>query len=138
MFTIRVVKTDELKKLETSVLALLEQLSNEPERKVQFNKVLADPGVIFIGCFDGQKLVGQMLAFKLTCFFRTKLFIEEVVVSEEYRGQGCLRAMIDFCRVQREEWNHSQIDLTARRPGAQAAYQKLGFKNTPAFRLIYD
>lgn len=105
--------------------ALLFQLSGK-ERILSLTK---HPNVWCVGAFDGEHLVGfaQLFVLPKTTFLMG--YLEDVIVLEEYRGQGLGRKILDHVIKVAEEERCANITLTTRteRIAARSLFESVGF-----------
>jgi ribosomal protein S18 acetylase RimI-like enzyme len=80
--------------------------------------------------WEKSKLIGYF-AFK---FKRNEMFLSKIYLTQEARGKGIARRIIDFLVEQTQNQKLKQIRLTVNKNNSNsiAIYQKLGFKKTDA------
>jgi ribosomal protein S18 acetylase RimI-like enzyme len=92
-----------------------------------------------VAALDGEKIVGMGTVYVIQKLDNKAAFIEDVIVSEQYRGQGLgekiMRALLELAK----ENGVRTVNLTSRpsRVAANALYQKLGFqlRETNTYKL---
>ncbi len=101
--------------------------------------MLEDTDTILIVARDGERIIGMATLYVIQKIARRNGILEDVVVSEVYRGQGIgerlVRGIIDVA----PDVGVQSITLSSRpvRIAAHKLYEKLGFKKreTDVFRL---
>lgn len=105
--------------------ALLSQLSGKT-RELNLTK---HPNVRCVGVFDQDRLVGfaQLFILRKTTF--TMGYLEDVIVLEEYRGQGLGRKILNRVIQVAKEEDCASITLTTRpeRVEAMRLFETMGF-----------
>ena len=117
------------------------QLHTEPcvYTTTELEALLAERNIIMMVARDGERIVGMATLYVIQKVGESISYIEDVVVSEEYRGQGIgerlMRALIGAA----QDRDIHYIELTSRpsRIAAHKLYEKLGFKKyeTDVFKL---
>ena len=101
---------------------------------------LSQPGnTIFIARDDNGLLCGMLVLITLMAVSGNKVWIEDMVVDESYRGSGMGHSLISVCLEWAKHNNVTHINLTTRstRVGANELYSSAGFKlhDTNYYRL---
>ncbi len=103
--------------------------------------ITSDKDIIFAVARDGSKAIGMAAGYVIVKFGKKIGYIEEVVVSEAYRGQGIGRKLLELIIEEAKKANVRQLYLTSRegRTAANSLYQKLGFekRETNNYRLKF-
>lgn len=124
------------------VNALLPQLSPSAKKlsASELKKILEDDHALLLVAKDGGRIIGMATIV----FLRTPTWysarIDDVVVSEQYRGKGLggklMLRLIEFARKRKTAY----IELTSRpvRVAANNLYKRLGFakRETNVYRLM--
>ncbi|HEY4527099.1 MAG TPA: GNAT family N-acetyltransferase [Candidatus Paceibacterota bacterium] len=102
-------------------------------------RIVADPSVLLLVVRDGEKIVGMGSLYTILKVGKRSGTIEDVVVDDEYRGEGLgEKLMQELLRCAREE-KLQQLYLTTRpdRVAAHQLYEKLGFEQqeTDVYRM---
>lgn len=115
--------------LQAQVTVLYRQLNAEI-RQLDLRRVLRDGRTVVVACFDGDRVAGIAMMAMYTVISGHKGMIEDVVVDQQYRGQGLGRGLME--RLLDEAGRHSlgQVLLFSghHRKTAIALYKSLGFK----------
>jgi ribosomal protein S18 acetylase RimI-like enzyme len=122
---------------------LLLQLRADPKESLgtehDLHTITSDANTLFITVTDGSKVIGMATAYLATKFGKKTGFVEDVVVSDSYRGQGLGRKVMEMLIDEAKQAGATQLYLTTRpeREAANALYQKLGFekRETNVYRL---
>lgn len=141
------MKIREIKRFSTkvydAVLRLLPQLDPgiELPAKEQFNKVLKSGGTHFFIAEPGnKKIAGMMSVVTYNVPTGIKVWIEDVVVDEAYRGKGIGKKLMAFAIDFARSSGAKSVDLTSRpwRIAANLLYQKMGFelRETNVYRYM--
>lgn len=126
-----------------TVLKLLPQLDPESElpTREHFKAVLKSKGIhFFIAETDNKDIAGILTVVRYIVPTGTKVWIEDVVVNEQYRGRGfgceLIQYAIDFAR----STGAKSVDLTSKpsRIAANYLYKKCGFvlRETNVYRYF--
>jgi ribosomal protein S18 acetylase RimI-like enzyme len=119
---------------------LLPQLNPElpPLTPASLKAILASPTQIFTAAHNGH-IVGLALLIITYQFSGTKAWIEDVVVSNDYRGQGIARNLLQTAIDAAWNAEAKSINLTSNpaRQAARSLYRSLDFelRDTNLFRL---
>jgi len=125
------------------LLLQLRQDQNEPLGTQEDLDSIASPNrdIIFVTARDGEKIVGMASIYVATKFGKKTGFVEDVVVSERYRGQGLGQRIMETAIEEAKIERVTQLYLTSRpeRVAAHKLYEKLGFvmKKTDVFKLKF-
>ena len=142
MSTIKIVQ---LKKADASVLAdicrLLKQLSTQIGTATHstLKKMLGNPDIEIWVARDGARIVGMGTLIVLHKLYVISSNAEDIVVDEEYRGQGLgmalMKKLLERARAHRAE----RVEFTSNpsRVAGNTMYQRLGFekRDTNVYRL---
>jgi ribosomal protein S18 acetylase RimI-like enzyme len=123
-------------------ISLLESQLHDAERTYPrefLDSILQNDDVFLVAALDGEKIVGMGTVYVIQKLDNKAAFIEDVIVSEQYRGQGLgekiMRALLELAK----ENGVRTVNLTSRpsRVAANALYQKLGFqlRETNTYKL---
>lgn len=121
--------------------ALASELRGEPvaASRESIEAIVADANAVCMTALDGAEIVGMGTLIVIPKVGKRSAVVEDVVVSERYRGQGLGKTLMEALIGEAKARGVSSISLTSRpsRAAAQALYQKLGFKkrDTDAFKL---
>jgi len=124
-----------------AVNALLLELRKEttPGSLQELEDCVNNPNTTVILAQDGEKIAGMGMLFVVQKLGRRMGFIEDVVVSGEYRGKGIgtdiMKKLIEVGRSKKLR----TIDLTSNpKKGAGHFYEKLGFaeRSTGVYRML--
>lgn len=109
--------------------------------QADLDAIASDKDIIFVVARDGAKVIGMAAGYLIVKFGKKIGYIEEVVVSEAYRGQGIGRKLLELIIEEAKKARTRQLYLTSRegRTAANALYQKLGFekRDTNNYRLKF-
>ena len=107
----------------------------------ELNSITSDSNVIFVVAKDRHKTVGMGTIYLATKFEKKTGFVEDVVVSETYRGQGLGQKIMEILIDEARKNGATQLYLTSRpeRVAAHKLYEKLGFKikKTDVFKMEF-
>lgn len=118
---------------------LLGQLDGQVLTVSALDSVLVDPDVILYVAREGGRIVGcaELVVFRTLSGLMGR--VEDVVVSDEHRGQGIGRQLVEHVIDQARLLEIGQLQLTSqpKRVAANALYRKLGFvlKETNCYKL---
>jgi ribosomal protein S18 acetylase RimI-like enzyme len=105
----------------------------------QLQEMVADKNTILIVAKDGQRIVGMALLVIILKIGKSIGSVEDVVVHEEYRGQGLGEKIMKEVIAVAKARKLLTLGLTSRpiRVAGNKLYQKLGFtiKETNVYRL---
>ena len=93
-------------------------------------KIINNPDHVAIVAFDGNKIIGIIILITyLLIEGERKGWIEGLVVSENYRGQGIGRKLLEKVIEEAKKKGLKSLNLTSReeRIAANKLYQKMGF-----------
>jgi GNAT superfamily N-acetyltransferase len=119
---------------------LLPQLSNDvrPLTMDILKQVVAPPDRLIVAVDDG-RIVGTVLLLVNNQLVRVKAWLEDLVVSGDYRGQGLGGRLIEAAIAAAREAGAASIDITskAERSALYKVYEQHGFKrrDSALFRL---
>lgn len=109
--------------------------------QADLDTIATDKNVIFVVAKDDSKVIGMATGYLIVKFGKKIGYIEEVVVSEAYRGQGIGRRLLELIIEEAKKAQVRQLYLTSRagRTEANSLYQKLGFekRETNNYRLKF-
>jgi len=109
--------------------------------QADLDTISSDKDVIFAVARDSSKVIGMAAGYVIVKFGKKIGYIEEVVVSEAYRGQGIGRKLLELIIEEAKKAKVRQLYLTSRegRTAANSLYQKLGFekRETNNYRLKF-
>jgi ribosomal protein S18 acetylase RimI-like enzyme len=115
-----------------SIAALVDQLSSSAKAPAQdeLETIVNAPGTVLLAVRQSGRLVGMLTLVVFAIPTGIRAIIEDVVVDEQYRGQGVAQALTKEALVQAEAAGARTVDLTSRpsREAANRLYQKLGFQ----------
>jgi ribosomal protein S18 acetylase RimI-like enzyme len=115
-----------------SIAALVDQLSSSAKAPTQdeLETIVNAPGTVLLAVRQSGRLVGMLTLVVFAIPTGIRAIIEDVVVDEQYRGQGVAQALTKEALVQAEAAGARTVDLTSRpsREAANRLYQKLGFQ----------
>jgi GNAT superfamily N-acetyltransferase len=120
--------------------ALLPQLSDDvrPLTTEILAQVIMLPDRLIVAVDDG-RIVGAVLLLVNNQLVRVKAWLEDLVVSGEYRGQGVGGQLIEAAVAAAREAGAASIDITskAQRSALYGMYEQHGFKrrDSALFRL---
>lgn len=140
MITILQLKTAGAKEL-ADINRLILQLSVEASifSLEDLKDILCQPNLIFLVAKDGERIIGMGLLFLFKKSQGLNATIENVVIDEQYRGQGVGKRLMDGFFQKAREKKVMQIDLTSKpeRKVANEMYKNLGFelRDTNVYRL---
>jgi ribosomal protein S18 acetylase RimI-like enzyme len=115
-----------------SIAALVDQLSSSAKAPAQdeLETIVNAPGTVLLAVRQSGRLVGMLTLVVFAIPTGIRAIIEDVVVDEQYRGQGVAQALTKEALVQAEAAGARTVDLTSRpsREAANRLYKKLGFQ----------
>ena len=115
-----------------SIAALVDQLSSSAKAPTQdeLETIVNAPGTVLLAVRQSGRLVGMLTLVVFAIPTGIRAIIEDVVVDEQYRGQGVAQALTKEALVQAEAAGARTVDLTSRpsREAANRLYKKLGFQ----------
>lgn len=109
--------------------SIFKQLSPN-KKQLNLTEILDTGNTVIAVCFDNKTVAGIALMAKYKVISGLKGWIEDVVVDQEYRGQGIGQKLIEFLINEGKTSNYTEIFLFTE-PEKEAAvhlYHKLGFK----------
>lgn len=121
--------------------ALLHELDPEAESPTEgtIEEMLKNQSCILMVARDDAKVVGMATLEIVPKVGKRVAYLEDVVVSEEYRGQGLGKRLVSKLIEKAKECEVESISLTSRphRVAAHALYESLGFvkRDTNVFKL---
>lgn len=120
---------------------LLNQLSPSAEHKsAVYYQEMVDQSALttFIAVVD-EKIVGMASALVSINPFKKKVYFEDLVVDEDYRGRGIAKVLINQVIEHAKHHKASNIDMTSNPSRTEALnfYESLGFekRDTNVYRL---
>jgi ribosomal protein S18 acetylase RimI-like enzyme len=116
-----------------AVSRLLPQLSSDAEllTRQYFKSILASESIhLFIAELDNKQICGMLTIATYKTPSGIKVWIEDVVVDESYRGMGIGKELMLFAIDYSKSLGAKDVRLTSRpsRIAANELYLKLGFK----------
>ncbi len=109
--------------------------------QADLDTIASDKDIIFVVAKDEAKIIGMAAGYLIVKFGKKIGYIEEVVVSEAYRGKGIGQRILELVIDEAKKSQTRQLYLTSRegRAAANSLYQKLGFekRNTNNYRLKF-
>lgn len=88
------------------------------------------------------QVIGMVTLIVCRIPYVKKSTLEDLVVDDEYRGQGIARQLMEAGLALAKQLGAAYVDLTARpiRTASNSLYVKLGFtkRDTNVYRMIYD
>ena len=125
------------------IVALISQLRHDVSEHVgalsDLEDIVSNKDVAMLVAKDEDKIIGMATLYVMTKVGKRVSNVEDVVVSDAYRGQGLgeklMQALIEEARKRKVK----SLSLTTKpdRVAANKLYQKLGFKaaNTNSYKL---
>lgn len=139
------LKIVQLKKADVSVLSdirtLLKQLSTQigTATPAGLKKMLGNPDIEIWVARDGARVVGMGTLIVLHKLYVISSNVEDIVVNEEYRGQGLGMALMKKLLERARAHGAERVEFTSNpsRTAGNTMYQKLGFekRDTNVYRL---
>jgi ribosomal protein S18 acetylase RimI-like enzyme len=115
-----------------SIARLVGQLSSSAKAPTQdeLETIVNAPGTVLLAARQSGNLIGMLTLVTFAIPTGVRAIIEDVVVDEQYRGQGVAQALTKEALVLAEAAGARTVDLTSRpsREAANRLYQKLGFQ----------
>ncbi|MDO8514616.1 MAG: GNAT family N-acetyltransferase [bacterium] len=144
MVTIERVTSPESVKL-TDINELLPQLhtdATDPRgTQADLDIIASNKNTIFVVARDGSKIIGMATGHLAVKFGKKIGYVEDVVVSEAYRGQGIGQKLLELVINEAKKVQTRQLYLTSRagRTAANSLYRKVGFekRDTNNYRLKF-
>lgn len=115
---------------------------NDRLKQLPLPNIYEDNSIIFIACFDGDKLIGMasMALYKVISGY--KGMVEDVVVDNTYRGKGIGRKLMEKLLAKAKERDLNEILLFSghHRTAAINLYKSLGFvkKDSGLYRMVLE
>ncbi len=108
----------------------LNQWKPEPISMKWLETILKNPMITMLAAKDSEKIIGMLLLINWQNLYVKKFFIEDVVVDQQYRGQGIATKLFNKAIELAKQKGLDEIDLgtSTWRTEANRLYQKLGFK----------
>lgn len=124
-----------------SALALdLHEGKRTPTRE-EADKMMSDKNTILLVVRDGERIVGMATLYIIQKLERRTSYLEDVIVSSEYRGQGLGKRLIEEVIRMAQERGAKAISLTtqSKRVAANKLYESAGFmkRDTNVFRIEF-
>lgn len=122
------------------VNALLPQLAPDiPNLTIAELAAIVDSpaNTVYVAVNQNDSIIGILLVVTVHQFASVKCWIEDVVVSEDYRGQGIARRLLETAIAEvPKEARFINLTSNPRREAAQHLYTSLGFqpRDTVVFR----
>jgi ribosomal protein S18 acetylase RimI-like enzyme len=119
---------------------LLPQLTDTawPMTAERLEQVLDAPARVLVAR-DGERIVGMVMIAIVHQLKDTKAWIEDIVVSPEYRGQGIAKRLMEAAVEAARAADVRSLNMTSRpqRAAAHGLYEAMGFKQreTLVYRL---
>lgn len=113
---------------------------NEPTGgEEDLKTIVSNPNVIFVAAKDKRNVIGMGTIYLMHKFGKISGSVEDVVVSERYRGQGLGQKIMETLITEAKKAGANQLYLTSKpdRIAAHKLYEKVGFKikDTDVFQL---
>lgn len=107
----------------------------EPER---FIAAVSDLNNYFIGVLESDHIVGMGEITKIVHPVRTVGYINNIVVHEDYRGQGIFSLIMNTLETKANQWECEKVNLTCSRTEVQPLYEKRGYaeRKTKFYTLL--
>ena len=102
-----------------------------PDDPAEFLAPAIKGSTVAAGAFAGKKLVGFARALSDGC---SDAYIQDVVVSPEFRGQGLGSRLIRFLEAELRAKGVDWIALVGE-PGTEKFYSRLGLREQPGYTL---
>jgi ribosomal protein S18 acetylase RimI-like enzyme len=125
----------------TELSALASELRGEEVHATResIEAIVKNEGAILMSVQDDGRIIGMATLILIPKVGKLVSLLEDVVVSEKYRGQRLGKTLIEAVIEEAKKHGVRSISLTSRpsRVAAQALYQKFGWKKreTDAFKL---
>lgn len=115
--------------LQEQLSQLYLQLNDELKQLSLMEILKEDDKIDVVGCFDDERLVGLAMMANYKVVSGYKGMIEDVIVSESYRGQGIGRKLMKVLLQQAEKRRLNDVLLFSghHRTAAINLYKSLGF-----------
>ncbi|MDR3570810.1 MAG: GNAT family N-acetyltransferase [Candidatus Pacebacteria bacterium] len=115
-----------------NIVSLEQELheSSKQYPRENLNAMLANDQVFVLAVQDGERIIGMATLYLQQKIDNRAAWVEDVIVSDEYRGRGLGKQLMEeLIKTAREE-GVLTLNLTSRssRVAANALYQKLGFE----------
>lgn len=116
----------------------------KPLKEQDLKDILISPNSFLFVARDtaSHQIIGMLTLLVFRIPYVKKATLEDLIVSEEFRGQGIASKLFDHALQFAKHENASYVDFTSRprRIGSNKFYQKLGFKprETNVYRLTFD
>ena len=125
------------------IRALMSQLRSDRAehggKLSDLNEMVKNKNLVIVVAKDGNRIVGVGSLYSLTKVGKKIGYVEDVVVNEEYRGQGLGKRIMNEIIATARKKKLQNLFLTSKpaRVAANALYQKLGFEivKTNPYRL---
>ena len=103
---------------------------DEPASSAELRDIVADDKIFCMVARDGERIVGMAGLYILQKFGKRIAHVEDVVVHDEYRGQGLGKSLMEAVIAMARENDVAALHLTSqpKREAANKLYQKLGFE----------
>lgn len=96
----------------------------EPER---FIAAVTESNNYFIGALESGHIVGMGEITKIVHPVRIVGYINNIVVHEDFRGQGIFSLIMHTLEAKAHEWECGKVNLTCSRTEVQPLYEKRGY-----------
>lgn len=99
------------------------------EKLIKMEEYIKQKSAIIIGTYQDERLVGFMWLYKHDYFGELRLHINQIIVSEEFRGIGIGKELISQAELIAKEHNIKTLDLNVTEMNKEAAgiYRSMGF-----------
>lgn len=95
----------------------------------QFRATAADTNSCLLGLFEDGQLAGMGVISKIVHPVATNGYVNNIVVSPDFRGKGYFSVLMDELETVARRWQCGRVDLTCSREGVQGMYEKRGYTN---------
>jgi ribosomal protein S18 acetylase RimI-like enzyme len=123
--------SDEIVNAVARLLPLLSRSAPAPT-KAEVEEIVKSPATTLFVARDGQggRIVGTLTLAIFRIPTAVRAWIEDVIVADEARGQGCGEALTRAALERAAEMGAKTVELTSRpsREAANRLYQRMGFK----------
>jgi GNAT superfamily N-acetyltransferase len=110
-------------------LGLQKHLVSEgtPVEEEQFIATAIEQNSYFVGLFEENTLAGMGVMSKIVHPVATNGYINNIVVSPDFRGKGYFSVIMDELERKAKEWKCVRVDLSCSRELVQKLYEKRGY-----------
>ena len=93
----------------------------------QFIETASAPHSYFIAVVEDGRVAGLGVINKIVHPSRTNVYVDNIVVSPDFRGQGLFSVIMDTLEEKAKQWGAESIKLTCSREAVQPMYEKRGY-----------